>query len=289
MELHELHVEQVGADLVRHGGAVTRALPRVRRAPVHPPPAAAGEHHRAGLEGDEASGVAVVPERAAHAIAGREQRGQRVLHAYVDARGVHQLVLTRADQLEAGAVTDVGEALPRVRAERALHDQPVVRAIEDAAPALQLEHAIDDLVRVELDHPPVVEQLAAEHRVGEMHLPAVLGIDIADAGGDAALRHHGVRLAEQRLAHHRHRAARLRRGDRGAHAGAARPDDEDVAFDGVVRLGSRCHRQKTTCGSTIMPARSRWMYTSVMTTLNMLTHAHMGCRWLRIVTQRHAR
>ncbi len=69
-----------------------------------------------------------------------------------------------------------------------------------AAPALQLVDAVDDFVRIDLDHPPVVDELAAEHGVGEMDLPVVVGVDVAQPGGDAALGHDRVRFAQQRLA-----------------------------------------------------------------------------------------
>src|ERR1700686_985535 len=111
-----------------------------------------------------------------------------------------------------------------MRSEGALHDETVLGAIEDATPTFQLEDTIDDLVRVELDHAPVVDQLAAEHGVPEVHLPAVLGVEGADAAGDAALGHHGVGPARPRLGDHSDAAAGLRRGDRRAHARAAGSD-----------------------------------------------------------------
>ena len=55
-------------------------------------------------------------------------------------------------------------------------------------------------------------------------------------GGDAALGHDGVRLAEQRLADDGGAHARLAGRDRGAQAGAAGADDEDVV---VVVVSSR--------------------------------------------------
>ena len=180
-----------------------------------------------------------------------------VLHVTSRARRVHQLVLAGADQLEAGAVTDVGEAFPAVRAERALHDPAVVGAVEEPSPPLQLVHAVDDLVRVDLDHAPVVEQLTAQHGVGEVHLPAVAAVDVAEPGGDAAFSHHGVRLAEQRLGDDDGAATRIGGCDRCSHAGAAGADDEDVALVGEVALGR--HGQKPTWGSVNHAAWSRRM------------------------------
>ena len=131
-----------------------------------------------------------------------------------------------------------------MRSEGALHDQTVGGAVKDPTPAFELEDAIDDLVRVELHHAPVVEELTTEHGVREVDLPAVLGVDVADARGDAALGHDGVGLAEQRFAHHRDAAAGLGGGDGGTHARAAGADDEHVTFDGVVWLGCRCHLRR---------------------------------------------
>ena len=87
-----------------------------------------------------------------------------------------------------------------VAAEVALQDAAVVRAVEERAPGLQLAHAVGRLLGVQLGHAPVVEVLAAAHRVGEVDLPAVALVDVGQRRGDAALGHHGVRLAEQRLA-----------------------------------------------------------------------------------------
>src|SRR3712207_8498128 len=57
---------------------------------------------------------------------------------------------------------------------------------------------------VQLGHAPVVEHLAAAHGVPEVHPPVVLGIQVRHRRGDAALRHHCVRLAEQRLRSEEH-------------------------------------------------------------------------------------
>ena len=165
---------------------------------------------------------------------------------------MHGLVLQRADQLEAGAVADVHEAPVRVPAERALRHLPVGRAVEDAAPLLELAHAVGRLLRVQLGHVPVVEVLAAEHRVLEVHLPVVLGRDVAERRRDAALRHHRVRLAEQRLADERRPRAVLGGGDRRAQPGAAGADHDHVV---VVALES----SQMILGSWKTPAAARRM------------------------------
>ena len=170
----------------------------------------------------------------------RRRRGRRrsssdddgELHVDVEA-AVDAVVLQRADHLEAGAIADVRQARILVAAEIALEDAAVGRAIEQRAPGLELAHAIGRFLRVQLGHPPVVHVLAAAHRVGEVHLPAVAVVDVGERRRDAAFRHHGVRLAEERLADQPDFDAGRRRFDRRAEPGAARADDEHIV---LVRL-----------------------------------------------------
>ena len=131
---------------------------------------------------------------------------------------MHRVLLERADHLEAGAVADVREARVAVAAEVALEDAAVLRAVEERAPLLELVHAVGRLLRVDLRHAPVVEDLAAAHGVAEVDLPVVLRVDVAERRGDAALGHHRVRLAEERLADERRLGAQRRRLDGGAQA-----------------------------------------------------------------------
>ncbi len=121
-----------------------------------------------------------------------------------------------------------------VPAEVALDDPPVGRPVEERAPRLELADAVRRLLGVQLGHAPVVQVLAAAHRVGEVDLPAVALVDVGQRGGHAALGHDGVRLAEQRLADEPHADA-LRRGlDGRPEAGAARADDDDVVLELLV-------------------------------------------------------
>ena len=86
-------------------------------------------------------------------------------------------------------------------AEVALQDSPIWRPIEQRAPRLELANAIGRLLRVQLGHAPIVDVLAAAHRVGEMHTPAVSIVDVPQRRRRTAFGHHRMRLAEQRLAH----------------------------------------------------------------------------------------
>jgi hypothetical protein len=74
----------------------------------------------------------------------------------------------------------------------------------------------------------VVEHLPAAHGVAEVHAPVVLGIEVGHRGGDAALGHHGVSLAQQGLADDGRARAGLVGFDRGPQARTPRPDDDDV-------------------------------------------------------------
>jgi hypothetical protein len=83
---------------------------------------------------------------------------------------------------------------------------------------------------VQFGHAPVVEELATAHGVLEMGLPVVLFVGIAHRGGAAALGHHSVRLAEQRLAHHRNGKAVFPCFDYRAQSGATGTDNDDVVL-----------------------------------------------------------
>ena len=102
---------------------------------------------------------------------------------------------------------------------------------------------------MQLRHPPVVDQLAAPHRVLEMDLPVVVGIDVAQCRGDAAFGHDGVRLAEQGLADDVDPSAGRGGLDRRPQPGAAGADDEHVSRQRLVGLAQKIH-----LGSWMTPA-----------------------------------
>ena len=230
MELHELHVLERRAGVVRERLAVARVLPAVRRDLERATDAARAEHDGLRLEDTETTALAIVGERAGDAIAVLEQREDGDLHVHVEPC-VHAVILQRANQLEPRAIADVRETRIPMAAEVALKNSAVGRAIEQRAPRLELLHAIRRFLRVQLGHAPVVEILAAAHRVGEMHAPVVAIVDVPHRRGHAALGHHRVRLAEQRLAHEADLHAIARRLDRRAQPGAAGADHEHVVLD----------------------------------------------------------
>ena len=81
--------------------------------------------------------------------------------------------------------------------EVALIDATVGCAVEDGAPAFELAYAIGCFLGVNLRHPPVVDVLAAAHRIGEVHLPAVAIVHVGQGRRHATFCHDGVGLAEQ--------------------------------------------------------------------------------------------
>ena len=125
----------------------------------------------------------------------------------------------------------MGQPRVGVPAERSLEDSAVLRPIEDRAPGLELADAVRSLPGVELGHPGVVEELAADHRVAEVGLPPVLGVHVGQGRRDPALGHDRVGLPEQRLADEPDLRPRGLGLDRRPEAGAAGADHEDV--DGV--------------------------------------------------------
>ncbi len=111
---------------------------------------------------------------------------------------------------------------------------PLVGAVEERAPLFEFAHAVRRFLRVKLRHAPVVQKLSAAHGVAEMRAPVVRLVHVGHGGGKAAFGHHGVRFAEQRLAHHADLGALRQRLDRGAQARAARADDQYIVFVSFV-------------------------------------------------------
>ena len=138
-----------------------------------------------------------------------------------------------------GAVADVGEARITMAAEIALENFPVLRAVKHRAPGFEFVNARRGFLGVQFGHAPVVDVLAAAHRVGEMDLPVVAVIHVAHGRRHAAFGHDGVRLAEQRFADQPDFDAGRRGFDGRAQARAARADDQHVVFKSFVIGGHR--------------------------------------------------
>ena len=282
VELDELHVDEVGARPQGQGVAVTGVLPGVRCHLVGLADPTRGQNDRRGTEHDEAARLPPVAEGARDAVPVREEPRDRALHEHLDPR-LDRPVLERADHLEPGAIAYVGQPGIAVTAEVALEDAAVRGAVEQGAPLLELEHPLRGLLGVDLCHAPVAEHLAAPHGVPEVDPPVVLRVDVGQRRGDPALGHHGVRLAEQRLAHHRRPRALGGGLDGGPEPGPAGPHDNHIEGVGLV-VG---HQKNL--GSSMAPVATRRTYRSVRATPARLTQAIGMWRALRDETNRQSR
>ena len=245
VELDELHVDQLGAGLVGERLAVAAVLPRVRGDLVRLPDPAGGEHDRLGRKDDRLAGRPPVAEGTGHPVRTGHQPRDGGLHVDLDAER-DRAILEGPDHLEPGPVADMGEARVRVTTERALEDPAVGRPVEDRAPQLELADPLRGLGGVEPDHLRVVEELAADHRVAEVDLPRIGRRDVAERRGHAAFGHHGVGLAEERLADETDIGAGHLGLDGGAQTGAAGADDEDVVR-ADLRFRRWCEGHRSRC------------------------------------------
>ena len=186
--------------VVRERVAVAGVLPAVAGDRVGPADAAGRQHDRLGAEQAEPAALAVVAKRAGDAVAVLEQRERRCTPCARRCRwwmpwSWSVRIISRPVRSPTCARRGYWWP-PKLR----WRMRPSGRAVEERAPRLELAHAVGRLLRVQLGHPPVVDVLSAAHGVGEVDLPVVAVVDVGQRGGDAALGHDGVRLAEQRLA-----------------------------------------------------------------------------------------
>ena len=198
MELHELHVDEVGARPQCKGVPVAGVLPGVRGDLVRLADATGREHDGGRREHNEPPRFTPIAERTRDPLAVLEQARDRALHEHVDLPR-YRAVLQGSDHLEPGAITDVGETRVAVAAEVALEDPSIRCAIEERPPLLELQHPFRSLLRVDLRHAVVVQHLAAAHGVAEVDLPVVVLVHVAECGGNAAFGHHGVGLPSNDL------------------------------------------------------------------------------------------
>ena len=240
VELDELHVDQRRAGPQRQRVAVAGVLPGVRGDLERLADPAGGHDHRGRLEQDEVAAFPVIAERTRDRVAVFDQLGDRALGEDLDPGLVvtelgvvfllqrDDLLLHRADQLQAGAVADVRQPGVGVSTEVALADLAVFEAVEQRAVGLQLPNPVGCLFGVQLGHPPVVQELPTAHRVAEVGLPVVLRVGVTHRRRAAALGHDRVGLTEQRLGHHRDLETAFARLDDRAQTCAAGTNHDDV-------------------------------------------------------------
>ena len=233
MKLDKLHIDQIRTRLVGQGMTIAGVLPAITGNLVGAPDAAGGQHESFGLEQTEPPALTIVTERAHHAVAIFQQSDHGAFHVDINAP-VHAVVLQRANHFQAGAVADVRQTRIFVAAEIALKNSPVLGAVKERAPRFQFADTVGRFFCVQLGHAPVVQVLPAAHRIGEMDLPVVPFVHVRQGRRDAAFGHHGVRLAQKRLADNAHRHPRGRGFNRRAQSRAAGPDDQDIVLEGLI-------------------------------------------------------
>src|ERR1041385_4860709 len=137
MKLHQLHVLQCGTGVIGERVSVAGILPTVRRDLERAADAARRQHNRFRFEQTKTTALAVVSECARDAIAVLEERHDRDLHVDVEPL-MDSVVLQCSNQLETGAVPDVGEPRVPMPAEVPLENSSVSGPIEQRAPRLEL-------------------------------------------------------------------------------------------------------------------------------------------------------
>ena len=154
------------------------------------------------------------------------ERGDEPLLVAVDLLVVlHQLLVEHVQQRLAGDVGHVVGARRRGAAEGAGAELALGVAVEGDARVLEPQDLARGLPAHDLDRVLVAEVVGALDRVERVRLPGVVGVQ---RGVDAARGRVGVGADRVDLAHDGDGRAGARRGDRGALAGQAGADDEDV-------------------------------------------------------------
>src|SRR5262249_34869452 len=111
MELHKLHVHEVGAGVIGQRLTVAGVLPTVACNLVGPADASGSQHNGPGGIKQKAASLPIVTKRANDAISILEQRKDGALHVHINSL-MDAVVLKRADHLQPRAIADVGE--PRI-------------------------------------------------------------------------------------------------------------------------------------------------------------------------------
>ena len=223
MELHELHVAQLGAGAIGDRQAVAGGHLRVRRFAVHLPDAAGAEDRL--LRPDERLAVDGVPDErpAAMPVVRQEIERERVGPG-LDVReplgpGDH-----RPHHFLAGCVAQgMNDAMMAVSPFAAQRERAGFE-IEMRAPADQLMDAVGRFADHHFDDRRIAKLAAGRERVGDVVFKAVFRVDNA---GDASLGELAVRFLEVVLGDHEDRELRID-GDRRPQPGQPAADDQHV-------------------------------------------------------------
>ena len=138
---------------------------------------------------------------------------------------LHELLVEHVQDRLAGDVGHVGGALHGGAAEGAQVELARLVAVEGDPDVLEVQDLLGRLGAHDLDRVLVAEEVRALDGVVGVRAPVVVH---ADRGVDPAGGGHRVRADRVDLAHDRDGRARVGRRERGALAGEAGPDDQDV-------------------------------------------------------------
>ncbi len=270
MELNEFHILQRQARAQHHAAAVAGAGMRAGRGVVGAAVAARREYHGLGAEAVDRTVVEAKRDHADAAAVLHDQVDRKVLDEEVGVV-LQALLVQRVEHRMAGAVGRGAGPLGRRplahvlhhAAERPLVDRPVLVAAERHAGVLELV----DRVRRFADH--VLDRVLITEPVrpldGVEHVPGpVVGRVVAERGGDASLRRHGVAAGREHLGHAGGLETGLGRAHRRAQARAAGADHDDVVSvvdDPVGRSrterGRRRRGRRGIIGHAPAPRRAR--------------------------------
>ena len=199
---------------------VTGAVPTIARDLVRLADSAGRKHDRFRAKNFESPALAIVTERARDSVAVLKKREDAHLHVNFDS-AVNTVVLQCANHFQTSPIAYVREPWIFVAAEISLQNPPILCSIEHCAPRFKFADTRGCFLGMQFGHAPIVDVLAAAHRVGEMHLPVIAIVDVGERRGDAAFGHYRVRFAEKTFANHADRNACGRRFNGRPQAGAA--------------------------------------------------------------------
>ena len=243
VELPELHVFERQAGARRHAKAVAGVDEGVGRGSEDAPCSAGGQHDHLGLQDVDLPGLHLERRDAddgAFAVADQVERHplDEEIGACLDVLLVERVQHRVAGAVgrRAGALHGLLAVVGGVATERALVDRAVGIAVERHAEVLELVDDVRRLAAHELDRVLVAEPVGALDGVVEVVVPVVLA-HVAERGTDAALRRDRVRTRREHLGEHGDVQAGTGQLQRGAHAGAAGADDDDV--EAPCRQGRR--------------------------------------------------
>jgi hypothetical protein len=129
MKLHELHIDKLGASMIRHRYPTSGAIPAVAGYFVNPAHASGCQDNRLRVKDLKTSAFAIISECADDPLVICQQLYNGMLLEEINPL-VDPMVLKRPDHFQSGPVTNVREARIFVPAEITLKDPSVFCPVE---------------------------------------------------------------------------------------------------------------------------------------------------------------